>query len=205
MIFTKSTTFSDPLDEEIYVFRLMINLTEHLRRSSNPACSFQYNDIEVHINKYTTLNRIGIQVYTDDQWFEPIESGDAISLGNMNYWFEDRCSIVFDKKSPRYSQYSIIFDAYEIDNYESDTQLLDSYLDGGVNNIPEEFYFQQTLIRDIYMPKYEDIDRILDALKTESTIPDSIVFEKIPVFTTDEYYELYTQVLKNIGVIDETK
>lgn len=199
MSFMKRTTFTDKLDEEIYCFRLMLKLAEESIGKSK-ACEFIFrgHDVEIessHVDENVEDQRFMVRVRIQGVGkFDTCEVAGESYLDIMNCWLESRAMIVRDPASHYYGKFSITNGEEEFSG--SDT-LLDSYLENGVNKMPEDVYFQESLVRTDHMFEYEDIDRILDALCTESTITGSFFHHKIPGFTAQDYHDLYDAVMEN--------
>lgn len=205
MSFTKKTTFTDKLDEEIYVFRLMLNLAEQMCGECDDT-EFKFNDFNVEIKTiggYSARSEyFRVRLRSDGgRRFDICERAGNDHLYIMNCWLPERCMIVRDPESIYFGTFSIT-DAQGDKKYMPSDELLDSYLEDGINNMPEDVYFQEMLVRPDHMYAYEDIDRILDALKTPSTIQGSFFHARIPGFTVDDYEKLYHIIL---GMKYETK
>lgn len=204
MSFTKKTTFTDKLDEEIYVFRLMLNLAEQVWGRCNDA-EFKFNGFDVEIQTNTGSGERDeyflVRVRTADERYDICEMAGENYLDIMNCWLPERAMIVRDPASRYFGKFSVT-DAQGEEEFMPSDELLDSYLAEGINNMPEDVYFQEMLVRPHHMYKYEDIDRLLDALKTPSTISGSFFHAKVPGFTVDDYEKLYHIVL---GMKHDTK
>lgn len=192
MNFTRRTTFKDKLDEEIYVFHLMLNLTELM----NGHCSekeFKFKDGRVRIDNTSDPEHFMVRfISSRDDYYDVCESGHTDYLDIMNFWLEERSAFVRDENSKHYGKFTIT------NGEESSDELLDSYLVDGINRMPEEVYFQESLVRDDYFFAYEDIDRLLEALKVESTITSSFYHQRVPNWTYVDYHNLYDAVLKEL-------
>lgn len=197
MNFMKKMTFTDKLDEEIYCFRLMLNLAENaIGKCKDMEFMFQGADVEITNNDFgdelSRQFRLRIRIKGVGK-FDVSEMAGEAYLDIMNCWLDSRAMIVRDPKSRYFGKYSITNGEEE---FQQSDELLDSYLVGGVNNMPEDVYFQESLIRDDHMFEYEDIDRILDALNTESTIKGSFFHHKVPGWTVQDYKALYDKVME---------
>lgn len=199
MSFTKRTTFTDKLDEEIYCFRLMLKLAEEcIGKSTAVEFIFKGHDVEIESSSklddvvdHRFMVRVRIQGVGK---FDTCEVAGESYLDIMNCWLDSRAMIVRDPASRYFGKFSLTNGE---DEYSESDELLDSYMEGGVNNMPEHIYFQESLVRDDYMYPFEDIDRLLDALCTESTITGSFFHHKIPGWTAEDYHELYDAVMEN--------
>ena len=204
MSFTKQTTFTDKLDEEIYVFRLMLSLAEQMCGKCDDI-EFKFNglDVEIQTNCGSGCRDeyFLVRVRTPEERYDVCEMAGEGFLDIMNCWLPARAMIVRDPKSRYFGKFSVT-DAQGDEEYMPSDELLDSYLTEGINNMPEDVYFQEMLVRPHHMYPYEDIDRLLDALKTPSTIQGSFFHAKVPEFTVDDYEKLCQVVL---GMKHETK
>lgn len=196
MSFTKKTTFTDKLDEEIYVFRLMLNLAEQMCGNID-AGEFRFNSFDVEIETQRGVDErddfFRVRLRTEDRVkYDICEISSHKFMDIMNCWLPERSMIVRDPESKYFGTFSIT-DAKGEDKFMPSDVLLDSYLVGGINNMPEEVYFQEMLVRPHHMYPYEDIDRLLE--NTPTTIHGSFFHAKVPEFTVDDYEKLYHIIL----------
>lgn len=203
MSFTKKMTFTDKLDEEIYCFRLMLNLAENAIGKCN-SMVFMFKNYEIDITNANsdeeithhfllTVRVVGVGLY------DVSEIAGGAYLDVMNGWFNTHAMIVRNPDSEYYGKFSITNGNEE---FKQSDELLDSYLLGGINKMPEDVYFQESLVRDDHMYAHEDIDRILDVLNTESDLKSSFFHHKVPGWTALDYNELYDKVME---ICNDTK
>jgi len=193
MNFTKRITFSDDVDEEIYIFKMMIDISERIH-GLRIVGEVQVNDnidmiFKLNCNASTNIivlknkNRIDkTMLMVSDR-----ETMDLINVRLSTHWGFNR-----NPNSDNVNRFSFVNS-----NQENLDEELDSYLEGGVMNIPEDYYFQQMLVRDDLIA-YEDIQRYLDALTMKSTLNGCVCFYKIPEYTYIEYNLIYDKVLETI-------
>lgn len=191
MNFTKRTTFSDDVDEEIYIFKMMIDISERIH-GLRIVGEVQVNDnIDIILKFYSSTNKIVLRhknridksMLIVSDW----EMMDLINVRLPTHW-----GFNSNPNSDNANRFSFV----NSDQENLDTEL-DSYLEGGVMNIPEDYYFQQMLVRDDLIA-YEDIQRYLDALTMKTTLNACVGFYKMPEYTYIEYNLIYDKVLETI-------
>ena len=195
MPFTKRTEFKDKLDEQIYIFHMMLVCAERLSKVG-VLQDFDYKDGRVVFDSISNGKYTNIEVsFRHHDKRNGIFGKNIIEFGSMtdiyNLFFEDTIGINRDISSECRNDYTIYrsFDSlYNIDE-------MDSFIEGGINKIPEEWYFQESLIRPDYMHKYEDIDRILEALQIESTLKTCFYHELIPGWVLQDYEYVYDYIM----------
>jgi hypothetical protein len=191
MNFTKRTTFSDDVDEEIYIFKMMIDISERLI-GLRIVGEVQVNDnIDIILKFNSSTNKIVRRNKNSiDKTMLIVSDRETMDLVNVRlstHWGFNR-----NPNSDNANRFSFVNSDQE--NLDEE---LDSYLEGGVMNIPEDYYFQQMLVRDDLIA-YEDIQRYLDALTMKSTLNGCVCFYKVPEYTYIEYNLIYDKVLETI-------
>lgn len=200
MSFLKRTTFTDKLDEEIYIFNLGLNLVEN--------CLGKFDVMnEVYFDFYSKNKKgllyidpgcgyLGIGFIIDNKGYEWLEFGSKEVNDLINIWLPDRKAINRDPTSKIRYEFSIT-DGNTFEETAQDT-LLDSFLLGGVNRIPEDFYFQESLVRTSHMYEYKDIDRILDALKVKTDLVGCLFQKTLDGYTVQDYHDLYDFIMGKV-------
>lgn len=209
MNFTKRTTFSDQLDEDIYIFRMMLDLTERgLGKNIDTFKDMLGGRITINAVIFNNAPSVNDKYYFCTTFIHPVygncdisEGGGIVHLDVMNLWLHNRTAIVRDPESRHYGTFSLT-DGTDYPELEESDERLDACLQGGVNNTTEEIYFQESLLRTDHMFEFEDYDRLIDALNTESTLSSSFYHQRIPGWNYTHYEAVYDYVM---GVINESK
>lgn len=199
MNFTTRTDFTDSLDQEIYIFKMCLDLGEYLY-GMNINRQFYYKKGIITIKSVPDYNSIvyspiGYQfLFNDIELIEMETICEVLDNPNLHWrgqWFLNR-----NKKSDYYGEYEL-FHHNDIDD-DSDIYM-NEYLTGGINNVTEESLFQYSLVTTDEVPTLEEIDRVLEVLNIKTSLERDNVqmyhqscYSK---FTIDEFNELYDLLL----------
>lgn len=199
MNFTKRTTFSDDVDKEIYIFKMMVNLAENIRSITFERdivlygvgiihIEYDYSD-DVNVMYFRALNKSFVSNKNNNL----IEVGSKRGIDIVNIRVPTHYGINRNKNSLYFDEYSLTNGSEEMDDE------LDKLLIGGVMNIPEELYFQQSLLRDEVLSPYEDLPRYMEALNIETTLDGVCFFHSTEYnLSITEFNKIYDLVLKSI-------
>lgn len=199
MSFMKRTTFTDSLEQEIYIFKMFLDLGEYLY-GMNINRQFYYKKGIITIKSVPYYNSIVYSPIGDQFLFNDIElveletSCEVLDNPNLHWrgiWFLNR-----NKKSDHYGEYEL-FHHNDIDD-DSDIYMND-YLSGGINNVTEESLFQYSLVTTDEIPTLEEINRVLEVLSIKTTLErDNVQMyheSGANKLTIDEFNELYDLLL----------
>lgn len=198
MTFMMRSTFDDSVDEDIYRYKLMLELGSVLNKNKSKVFSYDKLMLEsacrVEGFKYSEEHacvRVSIDFSGEEKHYEICEIGNNNHLYIINLRTHRGWGRNFMEGSERHEEYTF----FDSGDDEAD-EYLDSKLNGGVLNISEEEYFQQSLIRDDIVLKYEDLPRYMEALTIDHTEMKGMCFfmELCPVISTEVLNTIYNNI-----------
>jgi|AGFT01.1.fsa_nt_gi hypothetical protein len=198
MTFMMRSTFKDKVDEDIYRYKLMLELGALLNKNKPKVFSYekympQYL-CRVYGFKYAdehALVRVSFDMDDHEERYEICEIGNHEHLYIINLRTHRGWGRNFMEGDERNEEYTF-FDS----GNDHEDEYLDSKLDGGVINISEEEYFQQSLIRDDMVLKYEDLPRYMEALTMDCTEMKGMCFymDLCPEVSTELLNTIYDDI-----------
>lgn len=187
------TDFTDDIDKEHYLFLLVLDIAERMKNIKF-FTPFDFMHKEYKISFY--LKNCGVSVYIKDlggNSYEYVDISYDLNPDFMNGRHEDFFSFNRDDNSEFRHQYTFFEDA------EHD---LDKYLLNGNMNITEEIYFQYSLVSTEKLEPYENLQRYMDILTTETNFTGVLFHEKLKDVTIDDHHSIYYAILKHIDAIN---
>lgn len=190
MTFTKRNDFIDAVDEEIYIFYMIVDIAEHLF-GKVLVDAFVYKSGIFYINSRDGYNSIHYKTISGTTYDFLEMSSESEDLDVMNIRLPSHSCINRIKESQYHNEYSL---------FKDDDCELDNYLTNGVFSITEEMYFQYSLVNSDEVPEYKDLSRYMDMLNMKTKYEVCIYHHNIPMFTYIDYNELYDTILDKLKV-----